>query len=67
MKCRDCNGTGRDTVKTAQLIVAGVMRKGEGYVRCWTCNGNGAEPVYPSSFVKDPTCVLCDAGEVHEH
>lgn len=25
------------------------------------------QPVKPARMAKDPTCVLCDAGEVHEH
>lgn len=42
--CPDCNGTGRDEKKTAALLRTRTIDPGS-YVRCWMCNGNGADPV----------------------
>ncbi len=38
-RCPDCKGTGADTAKTLAA-----PRSDTGYVRCWTCNGNGLDP-----------------------
>lgn len=45
--CADCQGTGKDSAKTEAYKLA--HPGASGYVRCWTCNGNGVAPIYPSS------------------
>ena len=49
--CDDCAGTGADATKTATARKAGRI-DGRAYVRCWTCNGNGLVPTYPSRLGK---------------
>lgn len=41
--CRDCGGTGADRAKTHAAARKGLL-SGGGYIRCWTCNGNGLDP-----------------------
>jgi DnaJ-class molecular chaperone len=36
--CSACKGTGADIEKTMKLTSSD-----SGYVRCWTCNGNGLD------------------------
>ncbi len=50
-KCLDCNGTGADAKKTAARNK--LESSATGYIRCWTCNGNGLDPVYPSSRLNE--------------
>jgi DnaJ-class molecular chaperone len=38
--CEACRGTGRDDKRTRELG----LKRGDGYVRCWTCNGGGLDP-----------------------
>lgn len=37
--CADCRGTGCNIEKTLARPASD-----SGYVRCWTCNGNGLDP-----------------------
>ena len=37
--CPDCRGTGADLARTRQL-----KSYDSGYIRCWSCNGNGLDP-----------------------
>lgn len=46
--CTDCNGTGADAAKTVAARADGRI-DGKAYIRCWTCNGNGLEPIYPNT------------------
>ena len=40
-KCPDCNGTGVDHEKTAQYKRDNPPGFRSGYIRCWSCQGNG--------------------------
>ena len=41
--CPDCKGTGVDAAKTEKARASGEC-DAKSYVRCWACNGNGADP-----------------------
>lgn len=41
--CPHCNGTGRDSARTARAIISGFIDK-RSWVRCWNCHGNGNNP-----------------------
>jgi hypothetical protein len=51
MNCVKCHGTGKDDKKTEDARRTGVISHPGSYVRCWHCNGNGLEPVYPRKEV----------------
>jgi len=42
--CPDCKGTGADQAKTADARRKGICDR-HSYIRCWSCNGNGLDPV----------------------
>lgn len=37
--CPDCKGTGANIAKTLAA-----PKYEQGYIRCWSCNGNGLDP-----------------------
>lgn len=53
--CPDCGGTGADRRKTEEARKAGRIDFGS-YVRCWTCNGNGADPAAYFDWHEKPAC-----------
>jgi DnaJ-class molecular chaperone len=50
--CKDCSGTGVDSVKQVQYEKTIDFKLQGGTVRCWSCNGNGLEPYYPRAELK---------------
>lgn len=47
--CPDCNGTGRDEIKTAAHAKEDAefrhqVKHHGSYIRCWNCHGNGSDP-----------------------
>jgi DnaJ-class molecular chaperone len=42
VRCPDCKGTGADLAKTTARDR--LDPHALGYIRCWTCNGNGLDP-----------------------